>query len=67
MKVNSSATPQVLPSIPAELKNIFASPVTIGALCAMLLNFILPLNPEEKEVEDDDLVQQSLMPAESMS
>jgi xanthine permease XanP len=41
-------------NLPDVLKNIFGSPITIGAFSAILLNFFLPREPEEMDDYDPD-------------
>lgn len=48
-----AAVPEVLSQMPDTLKNIFGSPITIGAFSAILLNFFLP-EEEGLDVADDD-------------
>lgn len=45
-----AAVPGVLSQMPDFLKNIFGSPITIGALSAILLNVFLP----EEDIEQED-------------
>jgi xanthine permease XanP len=47
-----AGVPEVLSQMPEVLKNIFGSPITIGAFSAILLNFFLP--DEAHEVAEDD-------------
>lgn len=47
-----AGVPEVLSQMPDVLKNIFGSPITIGAFSAILLNVFLP--DEAHEVEEDD-------------
>ncbi|MNL75041.1 hypothetical protein D3C87_2007770 [compost metagenome] len=47
-----AAVPEVLRELPKALHNIFESPITVGALCAILLNVFLP--EEFIELEEDD-------------
>src|SRR3990167_8543097 len=47
-----AGVPEVLSQMPDVLKNIFGSPITIGAFSAILLNFFLP--DETHEVAEDD-------------
>ncbi|MNH46007.1 hypothetical protein D3C79_1086280 [compost metagenome] len=44
--------PEVLRELPKALHNIFESPITVGALCAIVLNIFLP--EEFIELEEDD-------------
>ena len=64
-----ASVPEVLSSMPTELKKIIGSPLTIGALSAIILNFILPLEHEEEENEDEveNPVQQELVPEKAIS
>jgi xanthine permease XanP len=52
-----AAVPAALSQMPDFLKNIFGSPITIGALSAILLNVFLP--EEDLEQEDDDYEPES--------
>jgi xanthine permease XanP len=47
-----AAVPEVLTQMPDALKNIFGSPITIGAFSAILLNIFLP--EEHLELEEND-------------
>ena len=47
-----AGVPEVLSHMPDVLKNIFGSPITIGAFSAIALNIFLP--DEQQEVEEDD-------------
>jgi xanthine permease XanP len=47
-----AGVPDVLSHMPDVLKNIFGSPITIGAFSAIVLNIFLP--DENHEVEEDD-------------
>ena len=47
-----AAVPEVLRELPTALHNIFESPITVGALCAIVLNIFLP--EEFIELEEDD-------------
>ncbi|WP_419096306.1 nucleobase:cation symporter-2 family protein [Pseudomonas sp. UBA7530] len=47
-----AGVPEVLSHMPDVLKNIFGSPITIGAFSAIVLNIFLP--DEQQEVEEDD-------------
>ncbi|TIH08091.1 nucleobase:cation symporter-2 family protein [Pseudomonas leptonychotis] len=47
-----AAVPEVLSQMPDALKNIFGSPITIGAFSAILLNIFLP--EEHLELEEND-------------
>ncbi len=56
-----AAVPEVLTNLPDVLKNIFGSPITIGAFSAILLNFFLPREPEEMDDYDpDNLIEDSV-------
>lgn len=56
-----AAVPDVLSHLPEVLKNIFGSPITIGAFSAILLNLFLPREPEELDDYDpDNLIEDSL-------
>src|SRR5690606_1628164 len=56
-----AAVPDVLSHLPEVLKNIFGSPITIGAFSAILLNLFLPREPEEMDDYDaDNLIEDSL-------
>lgn len=50
-----ASVPEVLSAMPADLKNIIGSPLTIGALSAIILNFILPLNLNQEEGETESV------------
>ncbi|MCG4455732.1 purine permease [Pseudomonas sp. MMS21-TM103] len=47
-----AAVPEALSQMPDDLKNIFGSPITIGAFSAILLNFFLP--EEHQALEEND-------------
>lgn len=49
-----ASVPEVLSAMPGTLKNIIGSPLTIGALAAIILNFILPMNMDGEEAKDTD-------------
>ncbi|MNV96058.1 Xanthine permease XanP [compost metagenome] len=49
-----AGVPEVLSQMPDVLKNIFGSPITIGAFSAILLNFFLPDEAHAVEEEDYD-------------
>ena len=56
-----AAVPEVLTNLPEVLKNIFGSPITIGAFSAILLNFFLPRDADEQDDYDpDNLIEDSL-------
>ena len=48
------AVPEVLSQMPSALKNIFGSPITIGAFSAILLNLFLPEEHVEQEEGEFD-------------
>jgi xanthine permease XanP len=52
MGLGVAAVPEVLRELPMALHNIFESPITVGALCAIVLNIFLP--EEFIELEEDD-------------
>ena len=52
MGLGIAAVPEVLRELPQALRNIFESPITVGALCAIVLNIFLP--EEFMELEEDD-------------
>ena len=47
-----AGVPEVLSAMPDVLKNIFGSPITIGAFSAILLNLFLPREPSGIDVFD---------------
>ncbi|RAU42309.1 MULTISPECIES: nucleobase:cation symporter-2 family protein [unclassified Pseudomonas] len=49
MGLGVAAVPEVLRELPKALHNIFESPITVGAFCAIALNLFLP----EDAVDDD--------------
>jgi xanthine permease XanP len=49
-----AAVPQVLRELPKALHNIFESPITVGALCAIVLDIFLPEEFIEMEVDEYD-------------
>ena len=56
-----AAVPDVLSQLPEVLKNIFGSPITIGAFSAILLNLFLPREPEEQDsFEPDELIEDAV-------
>ena len=52
-----SVRPELLGKLPAFVKEIFGSGITVGALVAISLNLILPERPVEMLEEDDDVPQ----------
>ncbi|SDZ49350.1 nucleobase:cation symporter-2 family protein [Pseudomonas sp. NFIX28] len=52
MGLGVAAVPEVLRELPKALHNIFESPITVGAMCAILLNIFLP--EEFMELEEDE-------------
>ncbi|WP_223534105.1 nucleobase:cation symporter-2 family protein [Pseudomonas sp. GL-B-16] len=52
MGLGVAAVPEVLRELPKALHNIFESPITVGALCAIVLNIFLP--EEFIELEEDE-------------
>ncbi|SIS70581.1 nucleobase:cation symporter-2 family protein [Neptunomonas antarctica] len=48
-----SAVPEVLSELPKTLKNIIGSPITIGAMSAIFLNFLLPEEDAEQKLLDE--------------
>ena len=52
MGLGVAGVPEVLRELPKALHNIFESPITVGALCAIVLNIFLP--EEFIELEEDD-------------
>jgi xanthine permease XanP len=52
MGLGVAAVPEVLRELPLALHNIFESPITVGALCAIVLNIFLP--EEFIELEEDE-------------
>ncbi|ROL78088.1 xanthine permease XanP [Pseudomonas chlororaphis] len=52
MGLGVAAVPEVLRELPKALHNIFESPITVGAMCAILLNIFLP--EEFIELEEDE-------------
>jgi len=60
-----AAVPEVLRELPKTLHNIFESPITVGALCAIVLNIFLPeefIEPEEDELDPQTSVLQVMQP-----
>lgn len=56
-----AAVPEVLSHLPEVLKNIFGSPITIGAFSAILLNLFLPREPGEEDVFDpEELIEDAV-------
>jgi xanthine permease XanP len=52
-----AAVPEVLRELPKALHNIFESPITVGARCAIVLNIFLP--EEFIELEEDEFDPQA--------
>ena len=52
MGLGVAAVPEVLRELPKALHNIFESPITVGAFCAIVLNIFLP--EEFIELEEDE-------------
>lgn len=57
MGLGVAAVPEVLRELPKALHNIFESPITVGAFCAILLNIFLP--EEFIELEEDEFDPES--------
>ncbi|AZE89636.1 nucleobase:cation symporter-2 family protein [Pseudomonas orientalis] len=57
MGLGVAAVPEVLRDLPKALHNIFESPITVGAFCAILLNIFLP--EEFIELEEDEFDPES--------
>ncbi|HBC23873.1 MAG TPA: xanthine permease XanP, partial [Pseudomonas sp.] len=56
-----AGVPEVLSAMPDVLKNIFGSPITIGAFSAILLNLFLPREPSEADVFDpEELIEDAV-------
>ena len=56
-----AGVPEVLSSMPEVLRNIFGSPITIGAFSAILLNLFLPREPSEVDVFDpEELIEDAV-------
>ncbi len=46
--------PELLSKLPAFVKEVFGSGITVGALVAVALNLVLPERPLEKTDDDED-------------
>ncbi|CAI8772766.1 hypothetical protein EMIT0196MI5_190007 [Pseudomonas sp. IT-196MI5] len=57
MGLGVAAVPEVLRELPEAQHNIFESPITVGALCAIVLNIFLP--GEFIELEEDEFDPQA--------
>jgi len=57
MGLGVAAVPEVLRELPKALHNIFESPITVGAFCAIVLNIFLP--EEFIELEEDEFDPES--------
>ncbi|MEH6652234.1 MAG: nucleobase:cation symporter-2 family protein [Motiliproteus sp.] len=47
-----AGVPEVLNSLPDTLKNIFGSPITIGAMAAILMNIVMVEEPTAQQIAD---------------
>jgi xanthine permease XanP len=54
MGLGVAAVPEVLRELPKALHNIFESPITVGAFCAILLSLFLPEEMAEVEMTEFD-------------
>lgn len=54
MGLGVAAVPEVLRELPKALHNIFESPITVGAFCAIILNIFLPEEYQEPELTEFD-------------
>jgi xanthine permease XanP len=54
MGLGVAAVPEVLRELPKALHNIFESPITVGAFCAIILNIFLPEEYVEEEITEFD-------------
>ena len=54
MGLGVAAVPEMLRELPKALHNIFESPITVGAFCAILLNIFLPEDFIEEELTEFD-------------
>lgn len=54
--------PDLLSKLPAFVKEVFGSGITVGALVAVTLNLVLPERPIEKNDDDEDEVPQAFRP-----
>jgi len=56
-----AGVPEVLSAMPEVLRNIFGSPITIGAFSAILLNLFLPREASEVDVFDpEELIEDAV-------
>jgi xanthine permease XanP len=61
MGLGVASVPEVLSAMPDVLKNIFGSPITIGAFSAILLNLFLPREASERDVFDpEELIEDAV-------
>jgi xanthine permease XanP len=54
MGLGVAAVPEVLRELPKALHNIFESPITVGAFCAIILNIFLPEEYQVPELTEFD-------------
>ncbi|MFM9433425.1 xanthine permease [Janthinobacterium sp. CG_23.3] len=59
-----SVRPELLGQLPAFVKEIFGSGITVGALVAIALNLVLPERPVEAVEEDEDAPPQAFVTKE---
>jgi NCS2 family nucleobase:cation symporter-2 len=56
--------PELLSKLPAFVKEVFGSGITVGALVAVALNLVLPERPVEKTDDEDEDVPQAFLTSE---
>jgi len=56
--------PELLSKLPAFVKEIFGSGITVGALVAVVLNLVLPERPFETTEDDEDDIPQAFLTSE---
>ena len=56
--------PELLSKLPAFVKEIFGSGITVGALVAVALNLVLPERPFETTEDDEDDIPQAFLTSE---
>lgn len=56
--------PELLSKLPAFVKEVFGSGITVGALVAVALNLVLPERPVEADEDDEEEVPQAFLAPE---
>ena len=56
--------PELLSKLPAFVKEVFGSGITVGALVAVALNLVLPERPVELDDDDEEELPQAFLAQE---